>query len=126
MLKAGVFRVILGTAALKNWDWFESLMGNPTYRGRLVLGLDAREGKLAVSGWEETTEVDAIDIAEQICITRDNVQVGVDGVLYMQVLDPARASGARVRTIPASRDKGPSCVPSREWRGPKRHHHRLR
>ncbi len=34
----------------------------------------------------------ALDIAEQICITRDNVQVGVDGVLYMQVLDPRLAS----------------------------------
>ena len=34
----------------------------------------------------------AIDIAEQVCITRDNVQVGVDAVLYMQVLDPHLAS----------------------------------
>jgi regulator of protease activity HflC (stomatin/prohibitin superfamily) len=34
----------------------------------------------------------AIDIAEQICITKDNVQVGIDGVLYLQVMDPARAS----------------------------------
>jgi len=34
----------------------------------------------------------AFDIPEQVCITRDNVQVGVDGVLYMQVLDPRRAS----------------------------------
>ena len=34
----------------------------------------------------------AADIAEQICITKDNVQVGVDGVLYLQVLDPGRAS----------------------------------
>ena len=34
----------------------------------------------------------ATDIDEQICITRDNVQVGVDGVLYLQVLDPGRAS----------------------------------
>jgi len=34
----------------------------------------------------------AADIAEQICITKDNVQVGVDGVLYLQVLDPSRAS----------------------------------
>ena len=34
----------------------------------------------------------AIDIPEQVCITRDNVQVGVDGVLYMQVLDPHLAS----------------------------------
>jgi regulator of protease activity HflC (stomatin/prohibitin superfamily) len=34
----------------------------------------------------------ALDIPEQICITRDNVQVGVDGVLYLQILDPERAS----------------------------------
>jgi regulator of protease activity HflC (stomatin/prohibitin superfamily) len=34
----------------------------------------------------------AFDIAEQVCITRDNVQVGIDGVLYMQVLDAKRAS----------------------------------
>jgi regulator of protease activity HflC (stomatin/prohibitin superfamily) len=34
----------------------------------------------------------ALDIPEQICITRDNVQVGVDGVLYLKVLDPQRAS----------------------------------
>ncbi|MFQ5720556.1 MAG: paraslipin, partial [Acidobacteriota bacterium] len=34
----------------------------------------------------------AADIPEQICITRDNVQVGVDGVLYLKVMDPRRAS----------------------------------
>ena len=34
----------------------------------------------------------AVDIPEQICITRDNVQVGVDGVLYLKVMDPKRAS----------------------------------
>jgi regulator of protease activity HflC (stomatin/prohibitin superfamily) len=35
---------------------------------------------------------EAIDIPEQVCITRDNVQVGVDGVLYLQVLDAGKAS----------------------------------
>jgi regulator of protease activity HflC (stomatin/prohibitin superfamily) len=42
--------------------------------------------------YRHTLKEQAVDIAEQICITNDNVQVGVDGVLYMQVLDPARAS----------------------------------
>jgi regulator of protease activity HflC (stomatin/prohibitin superfamily) len=42
--------------------------------------------------YRHTMKEQAIDIAEQICITKDNVQVGVDGVLYMQVLDPGRAS----------------------------------
>ena len=42
--------------------------------------------------YKHTLKEQAVDIAEQICITNDNVQVGVDGVLYMQVLDPSRAS----------------------------------
>jgi len=42
--------------------------------------------------YRHTLKEMAADIAEQVCITKDNVQVGVDGVLYMQVLDPGRAS----------------------------------
>jgi regulator of protease activity HflC (stomatin/prohibitin superfamily) len=42
--------------------------------------------------YRHTLKEQAVDIPEQVCITNDNVQVGVDGVLYMQVLDPARAS----------------------------------
>jgi regulator of protease activity HflC (stomatin/prohibitin superfamily) len=42
--------------------------------------------------YRHTLKEQAVDIAEQVCITNDNVQVGVDGVLYMQVLDPSRAS----------------------------------
>ena len=44
------------------------------------------------TAYKHTLKEQAVDIAEQICITKDNVQVGVDGVLYMQVLDPTRAS----------------------------------
>ena len=42
--------------------------------------------------YKHTLKEQAIDISEQLCITRDNVQVGVDGVLYLQVLEPHQAS----------------------------------
>ncbi|MCH7829858.1 MAG: paraslipin [Proteobacteria bacterium] len=42
--------------------------------------------------YKHTLKEQTADIPEQICITKDNVQVGVDGVLYLQVLDPSRAS----------------------------------
>ncbi len=44
------------------------------------------------TAYKHSLKEQAADIAEQICITKDNVQVGVDGVLYLQVLDPGRAS----------------------------------
>ncbi len=42
--------------------------------------------------YKHNLKEEAIDIPEQVCITRDNVQVGVDGVLYLQVLDASKAS----------------------------------
>ena len=42
--------------------------------------------------YKHSMKESAVDIPEQVCITRDNVQVHVDGVLYLRVLDPERAS----------------------------------
>ncbi len=42
--------------------------------------------------YRHSLKEEAIDIPEQICITSDNVQVGVDGILYLKVLNPERAS----------------------------------
>jgi regulator of protease activity HflC (stomatin/prohibitin superfamily) len=44
------------------------------------------------AAYRHTLKEQAVDIQEQVCITRDNVQVGVDGILYLKVLDPMRAS----------------------------------
>ena len=43
----------------------------------------------------------ALDIAEQICITRDNVQVGIDGVIFFKVIDPQKAAYGVANFIPA-------------------------
>lgn len=66
LLDAGARRVILGTAALRNWAWFEDLTHQADMKGRLVLGLDARKGKLAVSGWQEQTQASALEIAQRV------------------------------------------------------------
>lgn len=66
LLEAGVCRVVLGTAALRQWDWFEQSVHDTRYRDHLVLGLDARGGKVALSGWEEQTDRSAVEIAADV------------------------------------------------------------
>ncbi len=62
------------------------------FSGKLDAGFHILVPFLDKIAYKHTLKEQAVDIPEQICITNDNVQVGVDGVLYMQVLDPARAS----------------------------------
>ncbi len=60
-LRAGVDRVIVGTRAVRDPDWFRLMI--ESYPGRLLLGLDARSGKVATEGWLETSSVDAATLA---------------------------------------------------------------
>jgi phosphoribosylformimino-5-aminoimidazole carboxamide ribotide isomerase len=62
-LDAGLDRVIIGTQALRDPSWFRAMID--AYPGKLALGLDAREGKVASDGWLETTSVDAATLAGQ-------------------------------------------------------------
>jgi regulator of protease activity HflC (stomatin/prohibitin superfamily) len=62
------------------------------YSGTISAGFHILIPFLDVIRYRHSLKEIAIDIPEQICITRDNVQVGIDGVLYLKVLDPERAS----------------------------------
>jgi len=62
------------------------------YSGNLHAGFHILVPFLDQIRYKHSLKESAVDVAEQICITRDNVQVTVDGVIYMQVVDPKLAS----------------------------------
>jgi phosphoribosylformimino-5-aminoimidazole carboxamide ribotide isomerase len=62
-LSKGITRVIIGTAAVRDPDFVKTAAKK--FPGRVAVGLDARDGKVAVQGWAETSEVTALDIAQR-------------------------------------------------------------
>ncbi|HKS19524.1 MAG TPA: 1-(5-phosphoribosyl)-5-[(5-phosphoribosylamino)methylideneamino]imidazole-4-carboxamide isomerase [Bradyrhizobium sp.] len=62
-LDKGVARVIIGTAAVRDPDLVKGAAKK--FPGRVAVGLDARDGKVAVEGWAETSQVTALDIARR-------------------------------------------------------------
>lgn len=99
-LGAGIDRVIVGTQALKDPAWFRALVGRHPHR--VVLGLDAREGRVATDGWLDTSGVVAIGLAEQF----DDLPLGAviyteiarDGMLQGPDLEATRRLAERIKT----------------------------
>jgi phosphoribosylformimino-5-aminoimidazole carboxamide ribotide isomerase len=61
-LRVGLQQLVVGTRAVQDQDWFRSMTRR--FPGKLVLGIDARDGWVATQGWLETSQVRAIDLAE--------------------------------------------------------------
>ena len=110
-LNMGVQKVIIGTEAIKNPAWVEHIANQ--YPGRVVVGIDARNGLVAIEGWTETTKIKAVDLAKRFedCgiaainftdIHRDGMQTGPNieetRVLAEAIDIPVVASGG-VATI---------------------------
>jgi regulator of protease activity HflC (stomatin/prohibitin superfamily) len=70
--------------------WVVERLGK--YSGTLDAGLHILVPFFDVVRYKHSLKEIALDVPEQICITKDNVQVGVDGVLYFKILNPERAS----------------------------------
>jgi phosphoribosylformimino-5-aminoimidazole carboxamide ribotide isomerase len=62
-LALGVSRVVVGTAAYDNQEFLRALCRR--FPEKIVIGIDARNGKVAVKGWKETTSMDAIELAKR-------------------------------------------------------------
>ena len=62
------------------------------YRGTLEAGFHLLTPFIDRVSYKHTLKEQAVDVPPQTCITQDNISVEVDGILYMQVIDPAKAS----------------------------------
>jgi phosphoribosylformimino-5-aminoimidazole carboxamide ribotide isomerase len=76
-LGKGVNRVIIGTAAVRNPALVKEAAKN--FPGKVAVGLDARDGKVAVQGWAETSELSALEIARRF------EDAGVAAIIYTDV-----------------------------------------
>ena len=76
-LEKGVTRVIIGTAAVRDPPFVKRAARD--YPGRIAVGLDARDGKVAVEGWAETSELSALDIARRF------EDAGVAAIVYTDI-----------------------------------------
>ena len=93
-IDAGMDRVILGTAAVTDPEFLKTAV--TTYGDKIAVGVDIKDGKVAIKGWTEKSELDAFDFCEQmeklgvktlICtdISKDGAMQGTNRALYKEL-----------------------------------------
>ncbi len=91
LIGIGIDRVILGTVAIEKPALLVEACGK--YPGRVVVGIDARDGRVAVKGWVEVTPVGARDLA------RDVAAKGAAGIIYTDISRDGMMTGPNVKAM---------------------------
>lgn len=92
-LDAGVSQAIVGTRAVEDPAFL--IRAAARFPGSLILGLDARDGYLAVSGWDETSAVEAV------CFARDAAELPLAGIVYTDIARDGMLTGVNVEATVA-------------------------
>lgn len=90
MLELGASRIVIGSAALNDWPWFESLLCTGGMAEKLALGLDAKAGLLAAHGWQDVTELRATDLAARVKGS------GLGAIVYTDIARDGMLQGVNV------------------------------
>ena len=90
-LQAGVSRVVLGTAALTDRAFLEQACRE--FPGRILLGLDARDGKVAVKGWTAVSDTRAIDLLKEVG------GLAIGAVIYTDIARDGMLSGPNLPAL---------------------------
>lgn len=95
-LSAGISRVILGTVAVKNPDLVKQ--ASKAFPGKIAVGIDAKAGRVAIQGWEEDTDVLAVDLAKKF------EDAGVACIIYTDIARDGTGTGVNVDETAAIAD----------------------
>jgi phosphoribosylformimino-5-aminoimidazole carboxamide ribotide isomerase len=101
-LDLGIERVVVGTRAILDPDWFAKLAHE--YPGKLVVGLDAREGKLATRGWREETGLCATEVAQRYS------RLPLAAIVYTDITKDGMLGGPNFETSSALVEASPHPV----------------
>ncbi|KUO78500.1 MAG: 1-(5-phosphoribosyl)-5-((5-phosphoribosylamino)methylideneamino)imidazole-4-carboxamide isomerase [Desulfosporosinus sp. BRH_c37] len=105
LLELGVDRVILGTIAVKNPELVAEAARR--YGRRVIVGIDAKDGLVAVQGWAETTEMKAIDLGKAMKM------VGIQSVVFTDISRDGMLQGPNLEsTVQMARETGLSVIAS--------------
>jgi phosphoribosylformimino-5-aminoimidazole carboxamide ribotide isomerase len=122
-LADGVARVVLGTVAARNPDLVRRACR--LFPGRVAVGIDARSGKVAVEGWAETMELNAVELAQRLGdigvaaiiftdIDRDGILAGINIEATLKIVQavaaPVIASGGLASLADIARLLKPDCA----------------
>ncbi len=95
-LDAGVTRVIIGTAAVRDPDFVREAAR--LYPGQIAVGIDARDGLVAVEGWAKTSNVSAVDLGRRF------EDVGVAALIYTDISRDGALQGLNIESTVALAD----------------------
>jgi phosphoribosylformimino-5-aminoimidazole carboxamide ribotide isomerase len=105
LLELGVFRVILGTAAVRNPKLVEEAVRR--YSDQIIVGIDARDGLVAVGGWAEATQLKAEELGKAM------KQIGVSRIIFTDIARDGMLSGPNIKsTVNMARETGLEIIAS--------------
>ena len=93
LLELGLARVIVGTRALREPQWFAEMANK--YPQKLVLGIDARDGKVATDGWLETSSTTAVQLAQQIA----SLSGEIPAIIYTDIARDGMLTGPNFKQL---------------------------
>ena len=111
LFSAGIDRIIIGTAAIEDPEFLTDSCNR--YPGSILIGIDAKDGMVAIRGWEEITSLNARELAKRLEI------VGTAGIIYTDISRDGMLSGPNIEAtremvesvkIPVIASGGVSCI----------------